>query len=118
MKTKIVTLMMLSCFLWISLSFAREKETSNLMAYKSISSIIEKEIDYPAFASENQLQCDVYVDLTIQAYGSIQVNASNSIENSVKEYCVNSLEKMKNKQLSNFAGENVLLKIKYQLIKQ
>lgn len=118
MKTRIVTLMMLSCFLWSGLSYAGEKEASSLTAFKTISSIIEKEIDYPAFASENQMECDVYVDLTIQKDGSIEVNASNSIEKSMKEYCVKSLEKLKNNELSNYAGEQVLLKINYQLIKQ
>jgi len=54
--------------------------------------------------------------MVIQDNGTLKVDASNSISPQLQTYVVSSIEKVQDKNLVNYAGQKVLIKVKFELI--
>lgn len=97
-------------------AFAGEPEpAAKIAATKAVAEFLEDEITYPAFASETNIECTVYVDITVNEDGSLKVNEANCKANCMKEYCTKAIENAKSKDLKKYAGQNVIIKVDYKL---
>ena len=115
MKTRIAILTMLLGLFIAGTAFAGEPVPRKVAATNAVSEFLQDEIDYPAFASETNMECTVYVDLTVKEDGTFTVNGANCKAECMKDYCVKAIEKAQNKDLAEYAGESVILKIEYKL---
>lgn len=115
MKTRIAILTMLLGLFITSTAFAGEPVLRTQAATQAVAKVLEDEINYPAFASETNLECTVYVDITVNEDGTLKVNNANCKADCMKEHCVKAIEEAKSKDLKEFAGETVVLKIDYKL---
>ena len=84
-------------------------------ATKAVAEFLKDEIDYPAFASERNLECTVYVDLTVNEDGTLKVNQANCKAECMKDSCIKAIEEAKSKDLKKYAGQDVIIKIDYKL---
>lgn len=117
MKTRIAILTMLLGLFIAGTAMANEPVPATKAATEALTSLLENEISYPAFASENDIQCCVSVSVIVQDDGSLKVDASNCGNCKMKDHVVKSIENLSSKDLAKYAGQNALLKIKFKLIK-
>lgn len=120
MKTRIAIVTMLLGLFIAGTAFAGEPvvPSPKEIATKAVAEFLQDEIDYPAFASETNLECSVLVDLNVKKDGSFTVNGANCKKSCcMRDIVVKAIEKTKNKDLSKYAGENVVLKIDFKLYK-
>lgn len=116
MKTKIATLFFaLSMFITAS-ALANEPVPASKAVSKSVAKLIQSELEYPEFAINEKLECDVAVSLVIQADGTFDVVGANSISAKLKEYVAEQIEEIESENHARFAGQEVLVKIKFDLL--
>ncbi len=115
MKTRIAILTMLFGLFITTSAFSAEPLPRKELATKAVAKVLENEITYPAFASERNLECTVFVDLTVNKDGTLKVNGANCKADCMKEYCIKAIEEAKSNDLKEFAGENVIIRIDYKL---
>ena len=116
MKTRIATVfLMLGLFLG-STAFASEAPDASKKARKEVTKIIKKEVKYPEFAKDDKFQCCVVVSVVIQEDGTMDVDCANCVDQRMKDYVVSTLENLKNEELKNYAGQNVLVRINFSLL--
>ena len=118
MKTRIATLMLIMGIFLASTAFASEPVPAAPAASKSVVKYIEKHLDYPEFAIEEKFECCVVVSLVIQDDGTLDVDASNSVDKQMKNYVVREIESFQNKEFAQYAGQRVLLKINFDLLQR
>jgi len=117
MKTRIAIITMLLGVFLAGTAFAGEPEpAAKIAATKAVAEFLQDEIDYPAFASERNIECTVYVDITVNKDGSLKVNQANCKAECMKDYCVKAIEEAKSKDLKKFAGQDIVMKINYKLV--
>ena len=118
MKTRIATLVMvLGLFVAVS-AFANDEPVPASKAVTiSVSNQIADELGYPEFAIKEKLECTVVVKLTIQEDGTFAVNAANCIDNRMRKHVIATIYKLDENAdyYSQFAGQQVYLKIKFDL---
>ena len=116
MKTRIAIVTMLIGLFFAGTAFAGEPvPTMKAEATKAVSAFLQDEIDYPAFATETNKECTVYVDLHVNADGSLNVNAANAKLGCLKNHVVSAIEDAKDTDLEKYAGQDVVLKIDFKL---
>lgn len=119
MKTRIAIITMLLGVFIAGTAFAGEPEPAAAMkiaATNAVAEFLQDEIDYPAFASETNKECTVYVDLTIKEDGSLSVNQASAKHGCLKEHVVEAIKEAKDKDLAKYAGQEVVLKIDFRLL--
>ena len=118
MKTRIATVFVMLGLFMASTAFAGElpAATASKKARKEVTKVIKKELSYPQFAIDEEFECCVVVSVIIQEDGSLDVDCANCIDPRMKEYVVKNLENMKTKKLENYAGQQVLVRIKFKLL--
>ncbi len=118
MKTRIAILTMLFGFFIAGTAMANEPVPATKAGSKAVAAFIEDEVSYPAFASENNIECCVSVSVVVQDDGSLDVDAANCGSCDMKDHVVKSIENAaKDEALAQYAGQNVLLKVKFKLYK-
>lgn len=117
MKTRIAIVTMLLGLFITGTAFAGEPVPTSAAATTAVAEFLQEEIDYPAFASEKSMECTVFVDLMVNQDGTFEVKGANSKFGCLKDHVVKSIEDAKDKDLAKFAGQNVILKIDFQLYK-
>jgi hypothetical protein len=118
MKTRIAIITMLLSIFIAGSAFAGEPVPSpKALATKAVANYLSDELSYPAFASETNLECTVLVNLIIKSDGTLDVEAANCKSTCVKDYAVKEIEKVKDDVLAQHAGQNVMLKIDFKLLK-
>ncbi len=114
MKTRIAILL-LGLFITGS-AFAIEPVPSTKVASKAVAELLSEEISYPSFASENKIECYVVVSIIVKSDGTLDVDAANCKSEKMKAHVVKSIEELQNDDFAQYAGQNVLVKVKFLLI--
>lgn len=115
MKTRIATVIFaLGLFLSVT-AFANEPVPASKAVSQSVAKYIQSELEYPEFAIKTQLECCVALALEIQDDGTFDVTGANSISAALKENIAEQIENMKSKKHARYAGQEVLVKIKFEL---
>lgn len=116
MKTRIATLMILLGLFLASTAFANEPVPASKAVAQSVAKLIQDELEYPEFAIKNKFECCVMVSLVIQDDGSFEVDCANCINEDMKEYVIGEIEKMYSDKFSVYAGQQVLIKVNFDLL--
>ncbi len=117
MKTRIATLVIVfGLFLSLNTN-ANEPIPASKAVSNSVSTYISDNIEYPAFAENEKLESIVVVKLTIQEDGTFAVDASNSVDERMRKHVVSAIYKLDDKAdyYAQFAGQQVILKVKFDL---
>lgn len=91
MKTAILTIVSFLILGFSGMSVANPKVSTG----DDLDKVIKKQIAYPEFARAQKLEGVVLVDFTLNADGTIKVNATNQSDVNLKEYVVSKLEQIK-----------------------
>ena len=117
MKTRIATLMLLLGLFIAGSAFASKPVIASKAVASSVAKQLKDQIKYPAFAVDQQFECCVAVRLVIQEDGAFDVVESNSMSKDMEKYVIKTIENMEaNGDMKNYAGQNVLIKVKFVLI--
>jgi len=116
MKTRIATLLLLVSMLITATAFASEPVPATKSAKNEVTKLLAEAISYPAFASENNIECFVLVSMIINDDGTIDVDIANCRNCKMKNHVVKSIESFKNEELIKYAGQNVLVKVDFKLL--
>ena len=116
MKTRIATLMIVFGLFLTATAFANQPVPASKAVSKSVAKLIKSELDYPKFAIEDKFECCVVVSIVIQDDGSFDVDRANCIRADMKNYVVQQIENINTEDFARYAGQNVLLKIKFDLL--
>jgi len=116
MKTRIATIMLMLGLFVASTAFANEPVPAKDYVKKEIKQAVKKRLSYPQFAIDNKTECYVYVSITVNENGRLEVDCANCECTKLKDYVVKTIEKIKADDMADYAGQNILLKIKFDLI--
>jgi len=117
MKTRIATLVMVFGLFVSASTYANEPIPASKAVTSSVSTHIANEIDYPEFAVKEKFECIVVVKLTIQEDGTFAVDAANCTDERMRKHVISTIHKLDEKAeyYSQFAGQQVFLKVKFDL---
>lgn len=116
MKTRIATVFIMLGLFLTSTAFAGELPMATKKARKDVTKIIKKELSYPEFAIEEKVECCVVVSINILDDGSMDVECANCVCPKMKEHVVSTLEGLDTEELQSYAGQNVKVKINFDLL--
>ena len=116
MKTRIATVgVLLGLFLSASV-FAKEPVPASKAVASSVTELVKNNLEYPEFAINEKLECCVMVEIVISDDGSLYVASANSLSKDMKNYVIKQIEKISSKDYARYAGQSVLLKVKFDLL--
>ena len=116
MKTRIAALVIL-CGLFLSASvFAGEPVPASKAVAQSVAKNVQKKLNYPQFAIDKKLECCVMVSIVINDDGSLKVDAANSVDKNLKNYVVKQIEKISSADYTRYAGQTILVRVKFNLL--
>ncbi len=116
MKTRIAVLTLVIGIFITATAFAGEPVPTSKNATKAVTEFLTNEISYPAFASENNIECCVLVSVIVKDDGTFDVDAANCKDCNMKSHVVKTIKEAKSDDLAQYAGENVLVKVKFILL--
>ena len=116
MKARIATLMIVLGVFLATTAFANEPVPASKAVSKSVANLIQNELEYPEFAIKEKFECCVVVSIVIQGDGSFDVDCANCISEEMKKYVVKQIESINTEDFARYAGQNVLLKIKFDIL--
>ena len=115
MKTRIATLAFILGMFIFSSAFALEPVPASKAVAKSIATTIVNELEYPDFAIKEKFECCVLVNVVILEDGRFDVDCANCISERMKEYVIYEIEHIKSDEYVKYAGQSVLIKVKFDL---
>lgn len=115
MKTKKIIIALIASVFTIGPIMANEPVMAPKEVSSSVAEIIKKEIYYPEFAIEDKFQGDVVMEIQITESGNFDVIAANSVNQDLKNYATKTIEEIETKNLEDYAGQTVVLKLNYDL---
>ena len=115
MKTRIATLMFIVSMFFFATAYANEPVPASKAVAQSVAKNIQQELEYPEFAIKDKFECCVMVSIIIQEDGRYDVDCINCVSSQVKKYVEYEIEHMKFKEHAKYAGQSVLVKIKFDL---
>lgn len=116
MKTRIATVMLMLGLFVASTAFAMEPVPATNHVKKEIKQLVQESMHYPQFAIDKKTECTVYVSITVNENGTLNVDCANCACGDMKNFVIKTIEKINAKDLADAAGQNMLLKIKFDLI--
>lgn len=116
MKSRIATTLIALSLLLTSSTFAISPPPYQKEASKTVTELLQNELEYPEYAKEQKYQCHVLVQISINNDGSLSVNCLNCRDENMKSHVKESIEKIYSEKLKKYAGHKINLKIKYKLI--
>jgi hypothetical protein len=116
MKTRIATLLVLFGLFIAASAFANEPVPASKAVSHSVAELVKGSLDYPEFAINEKFECCVAVKIIIQDDGSLYVETANSINDDMKNYVIEQIEKISSKDYARYAGQSVLVKVKFDLL--
>ena len=116
MKTRIATLMIVFGLFLAATAFANPPVPASKAVSKSVAKFIKTEIAYPEFAIEEKFECCVVVSIVIQDDGTFDVDCANCVSSEMKKNIVEQIENLVSEEHARYSGQNVLLKIKFDLL--
>ncbi len=99
-----------------SVATAAEPIPATRSAREAVVNYLSDEISYPEFASENDIECCVFVSVLINDDGTLDVDGSNCKNCNMKDHVVKAIEESNNKDLAQYAGQTVLVKVNFTLL--
>ena len=115
MKTRIATLVFILGMFIISSAFASEPVPASKAVAKSVAKTIVSELEYPEFAIKEKFECCVIVNVVILEDGRFDVDGANSISDRMKEYVIYEIEHIDTDEYAKYAGQSVIVKVKFDL---
>ena len=115
MKTRIATLMIVFGVFLATTAFAKEPVPASKAVAKSVATLIQEELEYPEFAIKEKFECCVLVSVIIQDDGTYDVDCANCMDDRMKDYVVNEIENILSDKHTQYAGQQVLIKVKFDL---
>lgn len=116
MKTRIAIVTMLVGLFFTGTIMANTPVPASKTAVKEVSAFLKKELTYPCFASETNLECTVAVSLIIQEDGSLQVDAANCKSCCMRDHVIQEINTLQNEEFAIYAEQNIIINVKYNLI--
>jgi hypothetical protein len=116
MKARIATLMIVLGVFLATTAFANEPVPASKAVSKSVANLIWEELEYPEFAIKEKLECCVLVSVIINDDGTFDVDCANCINKRLKEYVVNEIEQILSEEHAQYANQQVLIKINFDLL--
>ena len=115
MKTRIATLVFILGMFLVTQAFALEPVPASKAVSKSVATTIAEELEYPEFAINEKFECCVMVSVTIQENGKFHVDCANCVDDRMKTYVKEEIEKIISEEHALYAGQTVLIKVKFDL---
>ena len=118
MKTRIATLTFLLGLFISTTAFASEPVPvpASKAVSQSVADFIDDELQYPEFAIEDKFEGEVVLSVIIEEDGTFDVNAANSVNDDLKEHIIHIIENLDANAYNKYAGQQVLLKVKFDLL--
>ncbi len=116
MKTRIATIMLMMALFVASTAFATTPVPATEQVRNEIKKLVEKKLIYPQFAIDENFECCVLLSIVVAEDGTLDVDCANCVSQKMKDYVVKTVEKIKTKDLAQYAGQTVLLRVKFDLI--
>ena len=116
MKARIATLMIVLGVFLATTAFAKEPVPASKAVSTSVAKLIQQELEYPEFAIEDKFECCVLVSVIIQDDGTFEVDCANCVSDKMKKYVVEEIENILSEHHAQYAGQQVLMKIKFDLL--
>ncbi len=115
MKTKnLILAAVVSIFTFGSL-MANQPVMASKDITNSVTEIVQEKLYYPEFAIEDKLQGKVAVEIQITEEGKFDVVAANSLYTNLKSYATKTIEGIETDKFKDYAGQNVILYLNYDL---
>lgn len=115
MKTRIATLTVLLGLFVIATTFANTPVPASKAVSNSVAEYITSELEYPEFAINDKQEGVVVVSLIIQDDGTFVVDASNALNENMKKHVIKTIRNLQSDELAKYAGQQVQLKVKFDL---
>lgn len=115
MKTRIATVAILLGLFISTTAFANQPVPASKAVAASIANYIEDEMEYPEFAINEKFQGDVVVRIVIEEDGTFSVTEANSYHSKMINYVIREVEKLDSDDFDRYAGQTVLVKLKFDL---
>ncbi|MCB2201266.1 energy transducer TonB [bacterium] len=115
MKTRIATLTVLLGLFITSTAFASAPVPASKAVSNSVALMISNELEYPEFAISDKYEGVVAVSFTIQNDGTFSVDASNALNDEMRKHVIKTIHNMQSDRLAKYAGQQVFLKITFDL---
>lgn len=115
MKTRIATLTVLLGLFLTATAFANTPVPASKAVSNSVAKYITNELEYPEFGIKQKYEGVVVVSVTIQDDGTFLVDASNGFNKDMKEYVVETIHSLQSDYHAQYAGQQVLLKVSFDL---
>ncbi len=115
MKTRIATLTVLLGLFLTATVFANTPVPASKAVSNSVAKYVTNELEYPEFAINDKYEGVVVVSLTIQDDGTFEVDASNALNEDLKKYVIETIHNMQSEYYAQYAGQQVQIKIKFDL---
>lgn len=116
MKTRIATIMLLLGLFLASAAFAAEPVPATTAMKKEVKELIKKKLHYPQFAIDSRTEAIVFLSVNVNQDGSLEVDCANCQCCKMKDFVITTVEKIESEELAKYAGQNMLLKVKFYLI--
>ena len=111
-KTLLVSILLV---VGMAVAFGSQPEPKEAQATKLRKEVYQK-VKYPAVASENEVEGDVWVSFKVDEKGKIKVHDASSLEKSLRDDVVKQLNKMKVSPDLHNSEDLYLMKFKFELV--
>ncbi len=116
MKTRIATIMLMMALFVASTAFASTPVPATRQVKKEIKKQVKRNLSYPQFAIDDKFECCVSLSIIVNDDGSLDVDCANCVSQEMKEYVTKTIESIKTKDFEQYAGQTMLLRVKFDLI--
>jgi hypothetical protein len=99
-----------------SVLYAKDRSKNEKSKEVNVKKTISHEISYPAFASEQNIEGDVYVSFNIDQDGKVNILRTNSAIPELKDYVEGKLRKKEFETNNNEVGKTYIMKFTFKLL--
>ncbi|OIP04385.1 MAG: hypothetical protein AUJ97_02765 [Bacteroidetes bacterium CG2_30_32_10] len=111
---KKLVLMAIATVFMVSIAFSGNAPTK--VNTKKITNVIQRKLQYPAFAKDKQMEGDVYVNIAVDNKGKFKVNYISSPNKELSAYVLQELENMVIKDFKSYQTFDMKIVFKVEKI--
>lgn len=112
---KVLVLTVLVVLIGVNVSFAKDNKKSIETKESRVKEMVSHKIKYPAFASEQKIEGEVYVSFTVKNDGKVNIIRTNSANEELGNYVVEKLQSISFKQTDIEEGKTFNMKFVFEL---